>query len=171
MTRGTPTTLYGWENEANWRLNDSDSLDGSLSLEKSKYNTFFAGTKQNISWVGQSLDRTPAAVVSAGYNHTWLLGDKGRIKLRVNSRYSSSYMLSDFNNAIHYTQKAYTRSDLTVTYTADDQRFYAEAYARNLEDNIQATGGGGGFSAKTVYGPGVSVSTPRQIGLRLGYKY
>ncbi|HUO21728.1 MAG TPA: TonB-dependent receptor [Caulobacteraceae bacterium] len=171
FTKGTPTTLYGWENEMNFRLDDNNTFDGSLSMEKSRYSNFRAGINANVNWSGQSLDRTPAAVISAGYNHYWSLGDKGSVKFRIDTRYSSSYLISDFVSAIHYTQSAFTRSDASLTYTSADQRFTAEAFARNLEDNIQATGGGGGFTPGVPNAATVAVNTPRQFGLRLGYKY
>ena len=170
-TRGAPTVIYGWENEFNWRLSETDTFDGSLMLEKSKYKTFFARPAQNVNWSGNSLDRTPKLVASAGYAHVWDLGDKGSVKFRVQTRYSSSYLLSDFNNGLHFTQKAFTRSDATITYTAEDARFYIEGYLRNIEDDIQATGGGGGFSAVTPYAQTVPTTTPRRFGVRLGYTY
>ena len=170
-TRGAPTVIYGWENEFTWRLSDADTLDGSLMLERSYYKTFFARPQQNVNWSNDSLDRTPELVASLGYSHVWDLGDRGSVKMRVQTRYSSSYLLSDFNNALHYTQEDFTRTDATVTYTAADQRFYVEGFVRNIEDNIQATGGGGGFSVNTIYGQTVAVNTPRRFGVRLGYKY
>ena len=170
-TRGAPTLIYGWENEATWRLSDADTIDGSLMLEHSEYKTFFARPAQNVNWSGDSLDRTPELVFSAGYAHVWDLGDKGSVRFRIQTRYSSSYLLSDFNNALHYTQDAFTRTDSSIRYTAADNRFTVEGFVNNFEDNIQATGGGGGFSVNTPYGQTVATTTPRRFGVRLGYRY
>ena len=171
FTRGVPTILYGWEAEGRYRLGSDDSIDFGLTTEHSEYTAFKAGLLQNVNWAGYGLDRTPSLVVTAGYNHHWELGSMGSVDARINTKFNGNYHLSDFVSAIQYTQHSFTRTDLLLTYTTSDSRFYGEIYARNLEDNIQATGGGGGFTAGVPDAAGVAVNEPRMIGVRIGVKY
>ena len=171
-TRLTPTKLYGWENELTWQATPDDLVDGALTLEKSEYvSHFMAGEELSIDWKGKSLDRTPIAVLTAGYSHTWRLNNGGSVKARVDTKYSASYLVSDVFAGIQYTQKAFTRTDLSVTYTAPGDRLYVQLFARNLEDNIQSTGNVEYSSPFSATGTATAVNEPRMFGVRMGVTY
>jgi iron complex outermembrane receptor protein len=170
FTSGVPTTLYGWEAEGIFQLTDADRLDASVTLAHSEYRSFNAGQFQNVDWSGLSLDRTPEFTLTAGYTHHWNLGI-GKLDAHADFKYSSSYFISDFTTAIQYRQNTFSRSNLLLTYTAPDGRFYSQVFARNLEDNIQATGGGNGFVAGVPDAANVAVTEPRMVGLRVGVNY
>jgi iron complex outermembrane receptor protein len=92
--------------------------------------------------------------------------------VRLGTKYSTSYYLSDFVNAIQYQQKAYTRSDLTLSWTAADGKFTVQGYVHNIEDKMQAES----YTAATVTaynlgGATAAVSEPRMLGVRVGFKY
>ncbi len=174
-TRSAQTTIYGWENEFNASLTAHDLVDGALALEHSEYNKFMVGPTLGTSFAGKSLDKTPAAVLTLGYNHTWDLPSGAFLKARIGTKYSTSYKLSDFVNAEQYEQKAYTRSDFTLGYTAPGGKMTLEVFVHNLEDKLQAQS----FVAATTAvanvhdssGATAAVSEPRFYGVRLGLSY
>ena len=174
-TRSAATKIYGWENEVTAKLSPVDLVDASLTLEKSKYDSFKTGATLSVDWSGKSLDKTPAAVMTLGYSHTWDLANGGTIRARIGTKYSTSYKLSDFVDAEQYEQKAYTRSDLTATYAAPDGRLTVQAYVHNLEDKMQAESfAAASIAAANVHnsaGATAAVSEPRMMGVRIGFKY
>ena len=170
-TRTAPTTIYGWENEATWLPSDHDQVTASLVLLESEYKAFNAGLFQNVSWNGQALDRTPRTALTGSYAHTWDLASGAKLQARIYSKYSSSYLVSDIVGAARFTQKGYTRTDLSLRYDAEDARYWGELFAKNLEDNIQAVGGVGGYNPGLPLAATIATSEPRTFGMRLGVRY
>ena len=174
-TRSASTQIYGWENEGTIKLTPLDTIDASLSFEKSKYTHFLTGPTLATNWDGKSLDKTPAAVLTLGYSHLWRFADGASFKVRLGTKYSTSYKLSDFVDAEQYEQKAYTRSDLTANYTAPDGKLTVQAFIHNIEDKMQAQSFAAANTASAnVYnsaGATAAVSEPRMIGVRVGFKY
>jgi iron complex outermembrane recepter protein len=170
-TRSASTKIYGWENEFTLKLSPSDQIDGSLALEKSKYVNFLTGGLANIDWSGKSLDKTPGAVVHLGYRHTFDFSDGSSLQLRIGTKYSTSYVLSDFVGATQYTQKAYSRSDITANWTSSSGKLTIQAYVHNLEDKMQAESYTAPTVGSVVNGATAAVSEPRMLGVRLGFKY
>ena len=171
-TRSAATRIYGWENEVTWKFTSHDIVDGSLALEKSKYTNFLTGALADINWDGKSLDKTPAAVVIAGITHIFDFSSGSNLSVRLGTKYSTSYDLSDFVDAIQYKQKAYTRSDLTLNWTAADGKLTVQGYVHNIEDKMQAES----YTPATVTaynatGATAAVSEPRMMGVRIGFKY
>ena len=170
-TRSAATKIYGWENEFTLKLSAADQIDGSLALEKSKYVDFLTGGLANIDWSGKSLDKTPGAVLHLGYRHTIDFADGSSLQLRVGTKYSTSYVLSDFVGAIQYTQKAYSRSDLTAHWTSSSGKVTVDAFVHNLEDKMQLESYTAPTVGSVVNGATAAVSEPRMIGVRFGIKY
>jgi iron complex outermembrane receptor protein len=162
-TRTVPTQIYGWENELKWRISRADMLNLALTAMDSKYERFAAGLLQNVDWSGKSLDKTPSFAATASYSHDWTLDAGGSIRAYIASRYSSSYQVSDFVAAVQYTQDSYTRTDVTLTYTDRDEKYYFQLFAKNLENDVQILTLPGNSSA--------SISEPRLYGVRLGLSF
>ena len=171
FTRLTPATIYGWENELNYRVSANTNLSLSTTMEHSKYKDFMAGILQNVDWSGKSLDSTPDLALTAGINHTIDFGNGGSVKLHADTKYSSGYYLSDFVNAVQFKQKPFTRSDLSATYFPVNAHYNIELFVQNLENEIQKVG------APENYVPGVPnsttfpISTPRFEGVRINFQY
>ena len=170
-TRSAATKIYGWENEITVKLSPKDVIDGWLALEKSKYVNFLTGGQANVDWSGKSLDKTPGAVVQLGFTHIFDLSNGSSLQFRIGSKYSTSYKLSDFVDAVQYTQKAYTRSDLTANWTSANGKLTVQAYVHNLEDKLQAESYAAPTVLTVVNGATAAVSEPRMFGIRLGVKY
>jgi iron complex outermembrane receptor protein len=163
FTRSVPATLYGWENEVTWKPTRQDTVRAALTFSHSEYKAFMAGLLQNTDWSGKSLDKTPASVLSLSWNRTWPLASGAQVKTQVGTRYSSSYLVSDFVGAIQYRQKAFSRSDASATWISPDGSYSVQAFVNNIENKVQITTVG----SNSDY----SVSTPRFYGLRVGFHY
>lgn len=170
-TRAVPAKISGWENELTYEVTPNTSVSLNGAFERSHYVRFQAGIFQNIDWNGFRLDNTPSFVGSVGVNHSIDLANGGSLKLRAFTKYSSSYLLSDFVNAVQYRQKAFTRSDANVTYSSPHDTYFVQAFVQNIENKLQAVGApnyndaalAGNQNAAWIY-----VSTPRFWGLRAG---
>jgi iron complex outermembrane receptor protein len=162
FTKAVPAKIYGWENELTYKITPSDLINVSASFERSRYGQFMTGILQNVDWSGYSLDKTPHAVVKFGYSHEWTLGSGAYINANLSSQYSSGYAVSDFVNAIQYHQKAFTRSDANVTYTAASDHYWFQLFVQNIENKVQITSVGGNADA--------GISEPRYFGVRFGVR-
>jgi len=171
FTRIAPAKIYGWENEAHYKVTPDDLIDLSVDLEKSKFGTFITGTTSGatVDYTGDSLDKTPTMVISGGWTHDWTLANGADLNLHAGTKFSTSYILTDFATGEHYTQKAFTRSDGELGYYTQDGRISIQLYARNLEDKVQATGGYSYYAYAN--GSMAFISEPRTFGIRVGAKY
>ncbi len=111
------------------------------------------------------VQNTPDITAQFGLAYEFDLGEAGTITPEVQTLYSGSYLLSRaFPN---YLQKAYTKTELRLTYRSADARLSVQAFVENLENEATigrvTVASGGGFSG--------SYAAPRTYGIKLGYKY
>jgi iron complex outermembrane receptor protein len=170
-TRLVPALIYGWEHEFSYHFSANTNASLAATFEHSEYKTFMAGIAQNVNWSGTTLDRTPKVSVTANLNHTFDLPNSATLKFHGSVKYSSSYLLSDFVNAVQFTQKAFTRSDVNITYTPGHGNYSLELYAQNLENRIQKVGIPETYKAGIANSTTFPVSTPRFIGMRVNLSY
>jgi iron complex outermembrane receptor protein len=164
-TRSVPTRIYGWESQLRWRVSDTDRVDAAITAMHSKYVSLQAGLMQNIDWAGLSLDKTPSVTASLGYTHDWNLGARGTLSGHADVFYSASYVTSDYILAVQYRQPAYTRTDMSLTYTDPSGHYYLQGFVRNLENKVQL------LTAEGQGNDDATVSEPRFFGIRLGFNY
>ncbi len=170
-TRLVPAKIYGWEHEFNYRFSSNTNASLSATFEHSEYTNFLAGINQTVDWSGTPLDRTPNLSATANLNHTFDLPNAATLKFHGAVRYSSAYRLSDFVNAVQVTQRAFTRSDVTLTYAPDVGHYSIDLFVQNIEDKIQKIGIPETYKAGTANATTFPVSTPRFIGMRLNLSY
>jgi iron complex outermembrane receptor protein len=163
----------GLEVEAKLAVSDSGTVNIGLGLLNAKYKEFvfpaIAGRPVAIDYAGKRLDQAPDATLSLGYTHDWVLDSGAAVTASFGTRFSSSYVLSNFAVAqpVQYTQKSFTRSDINLTYTAPREKWFVQAYARNLENKNVMTG----FAFSSLTGSNVYLSEPRTFGVRAGVKF
>ncbi|MEO6389357.1 MAG: TonB-dependent receptor, partial [Croceibacterium sp.] len=117
-------------------------------------------------FAGLSLDRAPKWVGTLGYSYTYDFQSEATLEFSANTRISSEYFLSSQTNGQRFRQPGFTRSNLSVTFTAPAGRYYIQGYANNLENDIQVSTAG--------FSQGVSLVTPsdpRTYGVRLGFRF
>ena len=188
LTLGVPTTLYGWENSLKWAFTSDDIVDLGLDLEHSKYNKFAFtpvdsfvdgtyGSAVPVDLSGRQLDKTPREVASLGYTHSWNLPNGARMQLHGSTRWSSSYVLTDWQTGLQYSQQSFTRSNADLTYHSSNDRMQTELFVTNIENKVQITGGLATYSSATQFPTGYSfpaygqVSEPRFWGIRESIRF
>ena len=113
----------------------------------------------------QRVQNTPDFSAQFGLAYEFDLGHNGTITPEVQTLFSGSYLLSRaFPN---YLQKAYTKTELRVTYRTENRNISVQAFVENLE-NVATIGrvtvaSGGGFSG--------SYGAPRTFGVKAGYRF
>lgn len=170
-TRLASMTIYGWENSLTYPLAPTAQFNFSSTLQKGRYHHHTAGATLDVDFSGKSLDRVPSVVLGMGFTNTWWLDRGGALQLRLVTRYSSSYYVTDFWAAEQYRQKSFTRSDADLTYTSRNAKYATQVFVRNLEDGIQITGGAQNYIAGVPNSARGYVSEPRFWGVRQTVKF
>jgi iron complex outermembrane recepter protein len=117
-----------------------------------------------VSLAGRPLARSPKWSWSAGANYALPISD-GKLVADASIRGRSQYDLTDLANYAYFYQPAHSKTDLSLTYNAPNDRFYIGAFVENLENNLVVTSAStGGFGS-------VTFSDPRTLGVRAGFKF
>lgn len=161
--------IYGFEADMRLRAGEDGTITSSVGLTSAKYGSFntctdeFTATRLDCS--RNQLRNAPKVTVTLGYEHFFSL-ERGDLVARIDSRYSSKYYNDDANTAI-FMQSSYTRTNLSLRYTAPNDRWNVTAYARNLEDrNVVSS-----RLSNTVFGAFGYTAPPRTIGVSVGARY
>lgn len=156
-------SISGAEIESRW-LSPVGRFDLSLAFLNAKYDDFAPiGANPVVNNTGNTLIKSPKISGSLAYQYTWYVSG-GDITARLSRFYSAEYFLAATNVQLS-AQPAYTRTDMALTYTADRDAWFVQAYAKNLEDaNIIA--GLGGLAA-----PNAILAPPRTFGIRGGIRF
>jgi iron complex outermembrane receptor protein len=175
-----PTVIYGWESDLTYMPTHADQVKVAATLLKSYYKDLpevdANGVVRNLR--GKSLDTTPRVAATLTYDHVWTFAGGATFRARGQIKYSSSYVETDVQNAIQYTQPSFTRSNLDIRYTDASDKFYVGAFVQNLENKLQLNSNPSGF----VPGPGannstvtdsatVTVTDPRTWGFMAGVRF
>ena len=138
-------------------------FDASASWLNARYTQFFP--TPTVSFAGRKLDRSPEWTVTAGVTQTFPLGNDGNVQVAARTRLSDSYYLAALGTLNQFRQPSFTRTDLTLTYNAPDQRWYLQGFVRNVENSIVvSTASSGAFA-------GVQIQDPRTYGVRTGFRF
>lgn len=155
--------ITGAEIETRW-LSPIGRFDLALAFLNAKYDDFNpANATPPVNFTGNSLIKSPKTTANLAYQYSWYVAG-GDITARVSSFYSDKYFLLPQNTALT-TQPSYTRTDLSLTYTADKEVWYVQAYGKNMENKNVIAGIGG------LVAPNAFLAPPRIFGLRVGMKF
>ena len=172
-TNAAKATNRGAELEARWLVSDAGSLGLSIGLLDAKYKSFvfpvIPARPVAIDYAGRKLDKAPDTTVALNYTHKWTLANGSGLSATAAMRYSSSYVLSNFAIAtpVQYTQAAFTRSDLSLTYESADDKWNVQTFVKNITDRQAITG----YSFSAFTGNQVFLSDPRTVGVRAGWRF
>jgi iron complex outermembrane recepter protein len=172
----------GIEMDAIITPSDRDSIEFGINYTNARYDKFApsiavdiigpAGTpvgttKQTITrnFNGLQLDHAPKWTASAGYTHSFPIGNGGKVDASVRTKLSSSYVMQDLSILAQFRQPSFTKTDLSLTYKAPEDRWYIQAFGQNLENSITLAAAGTGLLG------GVSIEEPRTYGVRAGFKF
>ncbi|WBS00669.1 TonB-dependent receptor [Pseudoduganella sp. SL102] len=161
--------VYGFEAEGRLRAGQNGTITSSLGLTSAKYDTYTSCTDEldgtRLDCSGNYLRNAPKVTVTLGYEHFIPL-EQGELVARIDTRYASKYYNDDANSDV-FTQDSHTRTNLSLRYDAPGGRWYATAYARNLENNNVMNA----RLSNTVFGAFGYTAAPRTAGLSIGARY
>lgn len=162
-TNAGAAKIDGVEIEATIRPNENNRIDLGFNYLDAHYARFMP--RPGIDFAGRPLDRSPKVTVFAGYTYSYPMGDGGRIEAGARIRLSDSYVLTDFGAAVQFGQPSFHKTDLTLGYTAPNDRFFVQGFVKNLEDEITLS------TATTTFAGTASFADPRTYGVRAGFKF
>jgi iron complex outermembrane receptor protein len=115
---------------------------------------------------GFQLQLSPTLSGTAGLQQQWWLGRGGVLAARAEVYYNDGFW-GTYNHVPNTYQSSYTRTDVTLTYTTDDEKWSVSAYVNNIEDeavypNLTAAGTGEILS---------TISLPRTYGVRMAVRF
>ncbi|WP_164852645.1 TonB-dependent receptor [Novosphingobium umbonatum] len=155
--------VYGLEGEASYAITPQDRIDANINWVHARYTDFL---NNGVQYAGNSLAQAPDWSYGGGYAHDFELNN-GKITARVQSRYQSKSYFG-FENKNFQLQKAYTKTDLILSYTPEGKGFSASAYVYNLENStILTTSEAAGYAGGYL----VQFADPRTYGVRLSYSF
>jgi iron complex outermembrane recepter protein len=161
-TNAAVAKVDGVELDAVLQPVDNFSVRLALNYLNARYDTFIP--TPGVDLAGRPLARSPKWSWSVGANYALPVGE-GKVVADVSIRGRSQYDLTDLANYAYFYQPAHTKTDLSLTYNAPDDRFSVGAYAENLENDLVVTSAStGGFGS-------VTFADPRTFGVRAGFKF
>nr|WP_315400633.1 TonB-dependent receptor [uncultured Duganella sp.] len=157
----------GIELEGSYRPTADDQFDFSVGAMRARYSDFVevaGNTAADVrDYSGNRLAKAPPVTVNLGYQHVFTVGT-GTLTARAQTHYEAAKYM-DYSNIASSRQRAYTRSDVVLTYAPADARWKLMAYARNLENKVVMTD----FFVTNGAAHGVlaNIAAPLTTGLRL----
>ena len=185
--------IWGIEAAADFKLTDNTTFSASVNYLNAKYGELLAqyavftvpGTGadltgigdldpvaagvQNPNFAGNRPPFSPEWVVTLGLDHVFDLGGSGTVKASASTLIKSSYF-TDFFNYADGKQKSLTQSDFSLEYKPENERFFVQAFIRNIE-NKRALTYGGLVSAGPDDIFNWQFGTPRTYGIRVGVDF
>jgi iron complex outermembrane receptor protein len=156
-------SVSGVEFDGIWAPNTHHEFGLGATYLNAKYGNYFPfgqGVPPNFN--GRRLDDSPEYTVNLGYTYRQPLSIGGGIELGVHSYFSDAYYLSLVTIGAQYRQPAFHMTDVNATYLFPRNKWYLQAYARNLENKIVVVNANTNAAV-----PGA----PLTYGLRVGFNY
>jgi iron complex outermembrane receptor protein len=168
-TNAAIAKVDGLELEGMFALDSSNRFQFTATWLDARYEDW--PLVPGFNFRGTKLDRSPDITVSAGYTHTFHFSNGSAVAAEVHSFYSDRYALLYTGSRSQFWQPGFTKTDLNVTYQAPMERWYLQAFVKNVEDSINVTS-----ITPSVAFPGltdglVSFGDPRTWGIRAGAKF
>ncbi len=178
---------YGLEAEATWRPADGVVIDANATWLNARFDRFtatrplaqatgyrlVAGSTNQLDLSGNVVPLSPDFTVSIGASYRVELGNAGSLTPAGRFFWSGGYFVNEFNYDAGIDGRAvgrqgsYTRTDLSLTWAAAQDRFTLQAFVQNLENrailNRSVIGGQGAIFQ--------NFAPPRILGVRAGFNF
>lgn len=168
-TNAAKAKVDGVEVEGVYRVGGHGRLLFSGTWLKARYDSYLI--VPTLDFAGRRLDRSPTWTGSIGYTHSVPLPDGGELAAGFRTFASTRYKLLSSALRAQFTQPGYTNTDLDLTYTSPDSRWYLQGFVRNVEDKVT-------LSSAAAFGPSATNSDgtatfgdPRTFGASFGVKF
>jgi iron complex outermembrane recepter protein len=170
--------VYGLESEISANITPDDRVQLGAAYTHTELGYLLAGSNDYslptcpdtqisncLNVTGHRLPHSPTGSATVQYEHTFRFADGSKLAPRVNFHYESASFLSVFNLGAGDTQKAYSRTDLGLRYSAAKD-WYVDAYVQNVEDGRIKTNAQNSFGAwQSQY------MAPRTFGVNAGINF
>lgn len=176
-TNAGDADVWGIEGEATWQPTDELTLAANFAYTNAELGNFILGNpfvqggtdvtvdgttfSNRVVLDGENVALTPDFTTTLSAQYVYDMGKNGTITPFLQFFYSTGYQTADipFDGSI---QGDYTKTDLTVTWMDEDERFSIAGYVQNLENeavlNRTTVGGQDAIFA--------NFARPRQWGIR-----
>lgn len=160
----------GFEFEALMTPSSRDSVEFTINFTDARYDSFTPSVANGATLVtrdfkGLQLDHAPKWSASAGYTHSFPLGNGGKVDASARTRFSSAYYMQDLSILAQFRQPAFTKTDLTLGYKAPEDRWFLQGFVKNLENEITLA------AAVSGIGAAATIEEPRTYGVRAGFNF
>jgi iron complex outermembrane receptor protein len=180
-SNGGSARSYGAEAELSWRPVGGLEIDANFAYLNAKFKNFLAfnpyplatgynlvtvGTTRLLNLSGYRIPNSPEFTFNIGGRYEFDLGSAGKITPEARVFWSDEYFVaeSNYDGGIEGRpvgrMPSYSRTDLSLTWTALGDRYSLQAFVQNLENkavlNRTTIGGGGAifqnFGAPRIFG-------------------
>ncbi len=163
---------YGFELSSQLAVTPADHFSASVTVARGFYDgAVFPETPAGVPTTtdipaGQRLVNLPLVTALLGYEHVWNIDDDKTLTASINTKISSSYPL-EFGTPIipeFDTQRSYTMTDASLSYSFDHNKYVIRGYIKNMENtpvNVYGETGGNhvyGILAPRTFGGNVTVN-------------
>jgi iron complex outermembrane receptor protein len=150
--------IYGDQLNAVYRLTNHDSINLGVNFMSAHFTELNVGGEDLD---GYQLANAPVMSGTGGYEHRADLSDGSDISFRVQSHVQSGYW-GVYDHPAGTRQSAYTKTDLTLTYTRPNKGWSAGLWVKNVENTavFQAAAAGGQPGPASSY-----IASPRTFGV------
>jgi len=169
--------IRGVEAEISGVFLENGFFSGSIAYLDAEYSQFderanpfqqagLNGEPLTLDLAGNSLNLAPEWKLSIGAGYDVGLGEWGTLTPYVQFVFVDEYFTTEFNTPLD-RQDSYTKTDLRLIWRSADERWHAEAFVENLENeavlNNSVFAGGNALFAN--YAP------PRMFGVKVGFDF
>lgn len=181
LTNAAVSEAYGAEFDVLWRATDAFTLSASVNYLHSEFTRFTASDPldprlfapgavesalvKDLS--GNATRMSPRWSINLNPTYDIDLSNGGSVRLGTNFAYRSKQFHTEFNDD-RLAQDGYIQLDANIMYRASDGHFSANAWMRNITNELVYAGS---FSVSTSRAIGGTLMPPRTYGVTLGYEF
>lgn len=187
-------TIWGIEASGDFKIGPNTTFHASVNYLSAKYDELFAqfnvyrvpGTGagdrngvgdldptvagvQQPNFAGNRPAFSPEVVVTVGFDQVVPMGSSGSLTFSANSTFKSAYF-TDFYNYRDGRQAPFSQTDVSLTWKPEDDKFFVQAFAKNLENARPLT-----YGSFVSAGPddifNWQFGSPRTFGVRVGFDF
>lgn len=164
-TNGGKAKVDGVEFEGTLLASPNDRFTLNATYLNARFTQFTP--RPGFDFAGKPLSNAPTWTFSPGYTHTFPFSDGGKIDFTVRSKISSDYKLLSIGTVNYYRQPGFSRTDVSLQYTAPDNRWYLQGFASNIENSVPVVFVQIGVGGRS----GLTTEAPMTFGFRGGVKF
>jgi iron complex outermembrane receptor protein len=164
-------TIYGDQLDLRWLVTENDRLTVGTAYNHARTTNFITPLGLNLD--NEEPPDSPEVTVILSGQHTFRLVNAASLVLRGDSRYENGYY-TDFETTpgmcVHcpgMTQKAFTRSSMSLTYNPPNGKWTIGLWVKNVENKAQVGSSAQYFGSAPAFQGAALINEPRTYGLRV----